>query len=209
VGGHRRIIQDNGRNRVLSRYDAQAAMVVRPSRPMHRSSFPSFALLAAIPCLAALACSRHDSRPQPAPAASSTPAPNVDRLDPQEIPEGTSSAFGLKLPRDMKVTFTGPTEVDAVGQINAERVANYVRKRVKVDGIELGAARTVFSNAHVIGDTTDRPLRVEVIVTHQGTELVVRNLAKPKILDPDLSPDDRKRQYGIDPNGDKVDPTKM
>ncbi|MBI5537201.1 MAG: hypothetical protein HY898_31055 [Deltaproteobacteria bacterium] len=176
---------------------------------MHGSSFPRFALLAALAWPAALACSRSDTGPQPAPSAPSAPAPNVDRLDPQEIPEGKESAFGLKLPRDMKITFNSPTEINAVGRINAERVANYVRKRVKVDGIELGAARTVFPNARVIGEPIDRPIRVEVIVTNEGTELVVRNLAKPKVLDPELTPDERKRQYGIDPNGDKIDPTKM
>jgi hypothetical protein len=133
----------------------------------------------------------------------------IDRLEPGEIPEGTERAFGLKIPRGMKIVYSGPEQIDAEGNYGAERMANYVRKRVKVDGVELGAARTVFDHARVLGDNSDRTVRVEVVTTEFGSRLVVKNRTPTKDLDPGLTPEERLRKYGLDPKGNVIDPTKL
>jgi hypothetical protein len=165
------------------------------------------ALASLLPLWTGLACSRAEPPPAPAPAPSAS-AP-VDRLEPNEIPEGTLLAFGLKLPRGMTLAYQGPDEVHAVGGLAPERVANYVRKHVQVEAVELGAARTVFDRARVLGDATGRPVRIEVMHYDHGTKMVVRNLAPPKVLDPELSPEDRWRKFGLDPNGNIIDPTQL
>lgn len=152
-------------------------------------------------------CGRNDA-PPPAPAAAvSKPAP--DRLAPDELAEGRDEAFGLKFPRGLKVRFRGPTRVEAEGTLKAEVVANYVRKRTKSQSIELGAARTVFEEAHIPGAKPDRPLRIEVVTTEERrTRLVVHDLSAPKV-DPTLSPEDRWKKFGFDKDGRLIDPTKM
>jgi len=177
---------------------------------MHSISLARILLPALISCLAVAACSRKE----PAPAADAAPAPpsapvNVDRLDPLEIPEGNEKAFGLTIPRGMTIVYSGAEEIDAEGPYSAERMANYVRKRVKVDGVELGAARTVFDHGRVLGDMTGRTVRVEVVTVEFGSKLVVKNLTPTKILDPQLTPEERLRQYGLDPKGNPIDPSRQ
>lgn len=156
------------------------------------------------------ACSRGDAAKPSAPVASSpsASAAALDRLSPDEIAEGVETAFDLKIPRDLRVIYRAPDEVDALGSIAAERVANFVRKRVQVDGVELGAARTVFNNARVRGEPTGRYLRVEVIAKDDTTELVVKDLTPPR-LDPNLTQEERWRKHGLDPNGAILDPTHL
>jgi hypothetical protein len=160
--------------------------------------------------LAALAHGCGAKKQPPAPLAEAPPQPpsSPDRLDPNEAAEGLESAFDLKIPRGMRVSFRGPDEVDAVGQMPAERVANYVRRRVVVDGVELGAARTVFDRARVKGEPTGRRVRVEVIADDPETKLVVRDLSLPK-ADLSLSPEERWKQFGFDKDGKLADPSRM
>lgn len=154
----------------------------------------------------AVSCSKpapppRDDGPPPAPVAS-----RADRLDPLEVPEGERKAFGLTIPRGMKVIYQGSDEVQASGMIAPDRLANYVRKRVVVDGVELGAARTVFDRAKVVGDNSGRLVRVEVVTQPFGTMLVVKNLAPPK-ADPNATPEERWKKFGRDPSGNLLDPT--
>lgn len=107
----------------------------------------------------------------------------------------------------MKVIYDGPDEVQAVGAIPPERLANYVRKHLVVDTVELGAARTVFDRAQVVGDSSGRTVRVEVIVQEQSAMLVVKNLAPPK-ADPNATPEERWKKFGRDPSGKLLDPTR-
>jgi hypothetical protein len=99
--------------------------------------------------------------------------------------------------------------VEAVGRIPAEQIANYVRKRVRVDGVELGAARTVFDRASVLGDSSGHLVRVEVEVSIDGTRLVVRSLAPHKMVDPNLTPEERRKKFGLDPKGAVIDPSHL
>lgn len=109
----------------------------------------------------------------------------------------------------MTIVYSGPEQIDAEGQYSAERLANYVRKRVRVDGVELGAARTVFDHALVLGDPSGRKVRVEVVTVEIGSRLVIKNLMPTKVVDPELTPDERRRKFGLDPNGNVLDPTQL
>lgn len=163
-------------------------------------------LLLALSSGVATSCSKPAS---PVPDAGLPAAPvasRADRLDPLEVPEGDRQAFALKVPRGMSVIYDGPDEVQATGMITPERLANYVRKRVVVDGVELGSARTVFDRARVVGDDSGRLVRIEVISQQVGTMLVVKNLSPPK-ADPNATPEERWKKFGRDPSGKLLDPT--
>ncbi len=154
------------------------------------------------------ACHRQEPTPAALPAASSAASVAPDRLEPNELAEGTEIAFKLKLPRGMQVTFRGPFEVRAEGNIEADRVANYIRKHMHSDGVEVGAARTIFGNARVRGDPQAPACQVEVIASGTRTRLIIRDLT-PEKYDPSLTPEQRWKKFGLDPNGRLIDPQHM
>ena len=157
-------------------------------------------------CVAILSCSKHKDTAQVAPSASAPPAP-VDRLEPNELAEGAEVAFEFKLPRGMTIQNRMPSEVYAVSKHQPEHVANYVRKRVLVNAVELGAVRTVFDRVKVIGATVDRPVRIEVIRLQGQTGLLIKSLLPEKVEIPSTE-EERWKRVGLLPNGQPIDPLK-
>jgi hypothetical protein len=160
--------------------------------------------LVAMLCLLSSCREEVQTAPPPPPKASARP---VDRLAPGELKEGDIDAFGLKVPHGLRLHFRGPDRVEADGDIPAERVANYVRMRTKAQSVELGAARTVFEQAKVLGVESDRRLRIEVVTVRYRTRLIVRDLTPPRI-DPALTPEERWKKHGFDKDGKLIDPNK-
>lgn len=173
---------------------------------------PSPHVTAAIVCLCSLAwmgCERDTPEASAsAPAASaSTEKPRPDRLDPGELPPGEEAAFGLKLPRVMTVIRREPFSVHSEGQVQPERVANYLRRSIDAKTVELGSVKTIFDRAVVKG-TTAPLLRIEVEKVDSGTRLIVQDLTPPKV-DPSLTPEDIWKLHGFDGEGKRLDPRKF
>ena len=95
----------------------------------------------------------------------------VDTTEPGELPEGTLVAFGLKLPRRMKLVAKMDDAVFAVGQMRLEHVANYIRRRVDTDEVDTGPSKTRFVGAKVRGG--DKTVDVEVALVSRGVQVVV------------------------------------
>jgi hypothetical protein len=132
-----------------------------------------------------------------------------DRLAPGELAPGKDVAFGLTLPRALRVYLRDPFAIHAEGRVEAERVSNYVRHQVKAQSIEVGAAKTIFNQARVEGAAApSKPLRIEVLKLDQGTRLVVVDLT-PRKVDPSLKPDDLWRIHGFDKDGKHMDPARF
>ena len=160
--------------------------------------------------LCAAACRSGDTRETPGAAAGSVRRSprTVDRLQPGELAEGKADAFGLALPREMLLERRFPDAVHAVGRIPHESVANYVRQRVEVGRIEVGAARTVFPNARIKGGRTDRSYRIEVIAGAAETRLLVKDITPPPTTQ-GLSEEERWRRAGLTPEGKPLDPKRI
>lgn len=158
-------------------------------------------------CVAAVGCKRDTPEAAPLAASSSTVKPRPDRLAPGELPPGKEVAFGLKLPRALKVVRREPFSVHSEGRVQPERVANYLRRNVDAKTIELGSVKTIFDHAVVKG-TTAPLLRIEVEKVDSGTRLVVQDLTPPK-TDPSLTPEDIWKIHGFDGEGKRLDPRKF
>ncbi|WP_437769099.1 hypothetical protein WMF27_10180 [Sorangium sp. So ce281] len=168
------------------------------------------ALAALVACASAAPACRSDAgAPAPAPQASeaATPKPPVDQALPGELAEGTEQAFGLPIPRRMKVRARFSDAVFAVGEIPAERVANYVRTRVLAGNVETGPAKTIFSRA-TVKSAPQRMIRIEVVSRAHTSELVVRDETRPP-AEQGLSVEERWRRSGLTPTGEVIDPTRL
>src|SRR5690606_25971313 len=90
--------------------------------------------------LATLAgCDAEEVMPPGTLKAPASARPPLDRLAAGELAEGRAAAFGLRLPRELVIDARFPGEVHASGPVAAESVANYVRARVDVSHVEIGA----------------------------------------------------------------------
>ena len=140
-------------------------------------------------------------------ASAAAPDPKlVDRLAPGELEPGASQVFGFEVPRSMDVKGAFLEVAYLEGRVTPEALANYVRERVEVDRVEIGAASTVFSRAHIKrGD----PERLYELVVSPGngntTELVIRDVTPRPRNPPGMSEADRWRQAGRKPDGTPLD----
>lgn len=122
----------------------------------------------------------------------------VDTTEPGELPEGTLVAFGLKLPRRMKLVAKMDDAVFAVGQMRLEHVANYIRRRVDTEEVDTGPSKTRFVGAKVRGG--DKTVDVEVALVSRGVQVVVRDRTR-KPAEDGLSDKDRWDRVGLTPDG--------
>lgn len=123
----------------------------------------------------------------------------VDSVPEGTLAEGSIEAFGLKLPRPMRLVASLPDAVHAKADLSLERVSNYVRERVEAERVETAPRKTVFLGAKLPG--TPRVLRVEVIAAAANrVELVVRD-ETPRPMAPGLSEEERWRRAGQTPDG--------
>ena len=122
----------------------------------------------------------------------------VDTTEPGELPEGTLVAFGLKLPRRMKLVAKMDDAVFAVGQMRLEDVANYIRRRVDTDEVDTGPSKTRFVGAKVRGG--DKTVDIEVAIVPRGVQVVVRDRTR-KPAEEGLSEKDRWDRVGLTPDG--------
>lgn len=169
----------------------------------------SLALVLAV--LASPACRK--SVTSAAPAASTSAAPSakpLDHLAPGELAQGKSQVFGFDVPLDMQIRGQFDDVAYLEGRVAPEAVANYVRDRVEVEHVEIGAAGTVFPNARIRNGAPDRSYQFEVVRDHGYTRLVIRDTTPRRPDVPkDTSQQDRWRRAGRGPDGRILDPAQL
>jgi hypothetical protein len=157
--------------------------------------------------LGALGCGRRESAaPVPAPSPSSS-VRAADRLLPGELAEGPDRPMGLAIPRDMHLLRVFDDSAIARGRVAAEAVANYVRKRVDAQAVEIGTGRTVFPKAHVKGQPERKLVRIDVTAGADSTELLLHDITPPEVP-VGLSEEERWRKAGVVP-GKPFDPSAL
>jgi hypothetical protein len=161
--------------------------------------------------LALLGCGKgpgSSSGPTAAGSGASPPstATPVDHLAPGELAESKVSLFGLRMPYAMRLQFQFDTEALAVGEVEPEQVANYVRARVTGGKLSVGASQTLFEDVHV--GTDARPLRIKIERLKGLCRLEVRDTTPPPPPPgpPPQNDVERWRRAGYNPDGTLIDP---
>jgi hypothetical protein len=176
-------------------------------------SRPVTALLALLAGAVACSACQKDEEPAADPNASATapvaaPTPR-DHLVPGELLEGSEVAFGLRLPRGTKVQSVFPQQIVAACDAKAADVANYIRPRVSMGRVGVGAASTMFERVQVAANPgRELVIRVEEASTGTGSRITVRDVTPPPLA-PGLSDEERWKQVGMTPGGHVVDPTHL
>jgi hypothetical protein len=157
-------------------------------------------------------CASCHGKADPSPAAaSSEPAAKpraqtpVDRLAPDELAAGTGDVWGFVVPREMRVEHRFRDMAQLVGPVTPDALANYVRDRVVVSHVEIGAARSIFPNARIKAGAADRVYEFDVIPEPGNTRLIIHDTTPPEAT-PGLSDAERWKQAGLTPEGRPLDP---
>ncbi len=173
-----------------------------------RASFVTRGPLALAALLACIGCHRKS-----APVGMSTAAPTassakpIDHLASDELAAGSSEVWGFTVPRDMHIEHRFPEIAYVVGPVTPEALANYVRDRVTVSHVEIGAGRTIFPNAKIKGGS-DHYYELDVIPEPGATRLQIQDLTPVKVI-PGLSDEERWKQAGLTPQGRPLDMKKF
>ncbi len=154
-----------------------------------------------------LGCKRGDGAAAGAsaqPSASVAPPP-VDRLAPGELAPGKRQVFGFVVPQQMTVLSHSPERALLEGDVEAGEVIDYVRTRVEVSHVEIGAGRTIFPRAHIKDGPPDRVYQLEIIPDRRRTTMTIEDTTpRPKDTE-NISQEERWRRAGRRPDG-SVDP---
>jgi hypothetical protein len=141
----------------------------------------------------------------PAPVASAS-AP-IDHLAPDELVEGDKKAFGVTLPRDVKVDGAFADLVLASAHLPVHPLAKYFRARLTDGSMHEGEESASFEHVRVPGNTASE-YGVRVYLSSGFTRIEMRDTT-PKPV-PDLPNDEaRWKQAGLTPQGKILDPTHL
>ena len=148
-----------------------------------------------------------------APQASVSAKP-VDHLAPKELLEGDAKAFGIVLPRGVRLDQSFADVVYASGPVDTQAAVQYIRVRVRegkmIEPDFAGDGKTTFDHVKVPA-MPDKQLVVSVKPAKGAvgvTQIEVRDVTPTKA--PEL-PDEaaRWRAAGLTPEGRVLDPTKL
>jgi hypothetical protein len=123
----------------------------------------------------------------------------IDTTVEGELPEGQVEAFGLILPRRMRIVAQMNDAVFVEGQLRLEHVSNFIRRRVDSDQIETGPSKTVFAEARVKA-APKNVVEVEVSIVARGVRVIVRNKTR-KAAEEGLTEAERWKRAGLTPDG--------
>jgi len=146
----------------------------------------------------------------PASTLASPPAsaPPVDHLGPDELLEGSETAFGIPLPQGLVVAHRYPDTVEATGTMTVHALVLYFRSRLQ--GGSLRESEKVATFEHVttpgLPPYTELTIRFAVALNETRVQLISTTHPPGPEL-PDVP--SRWRQVGLTPNGKVLDPTHL
>jgi hypothetical protein len=131
----------------------------------------------------------------------------VDHLAPGELAEGSQTAFGVTLPRDLQVRESYVDVVTATGPVSVHALVRYLAARLEGGSLREGAEAATFE--HVAARSKPEPeLLVRVTSVLGGSRLEMHKVTH---LPASSLPDEasRWRQVGLTPQGKIIDPSHL
>ncbi len=89
------------------------------------------------------------------------------------------------------------------GEVDANAVVTYVRDRVAVSHVELGAGRTIFPQARIRQGLPERLYQIEVVPIRRQTQIVIEDVT-PAPAPSGLSQEELWRRAGRGPDGKPI-----
>jgi hypothetical protein len=168
---------------------------------------PGLRLLLWLACAssAALACDAKNA--VQAPVDLSAPA-SADRLQPDEALPEAEIAFGLPMPRGMRLTRYFDDSAYFSGTLELATVLDQIKSQVLARDVELSEQRAIFPLAYIKGDAAKRLFRIEVTGNRQGSQVYVKNIT-PVPAPRGLSQAEIWRRAGRKPDGSLLDPNQV
>jgi len=196
---------------------------VRPERVSRRESWrvrvgAAIGLLLPVALVFSVAagCKREEPFQRGPPEWQPPVAGPIDETAPGELAEGKEEAFGLVLPKRLKVNRRFDDAVFASGNPTADQVATYFRGRVTAKNVQTGPSKTLFEQARLAPSVprpnagSERVLRIEVIANGASgeTDVIVRDVTPLKDVT-GLTEEERWRRHGLTKEGKVIDPTRL
>jgi hypothetical protein len=163
--------------------------------------------------LATTTCRRHPGEGESAADAESSRAPAQpissettppDHLAPGELVEGNERAFGIALPRDVRVTQSFVDLVAATEPASVHAVTQYLSARLEGGTLREGKESATFE--HVTARGKPEPeLIVKITSVFAGSRLEIQKVTHQQVR---LLPDEEARwhEVGLTPQGKVLDP---
>jgi hypothetical protein len=158
-------------------------------------------------CIGACLAGCHErSAPSLAPAASEPPTP--DRLAQNERLPEAETAFGVPLPAGMRLTRHFDDAAYFAGDVPLDTLVEHLQKYVRARDVQTRGQGVVFARATVIGDETQRLLRIELRPTARGTRLHMQDVTPPPALT-GANEAEIWRKAGRNPDGTPIDQNRL
>lgn len=155
----------------------------------------------------ALLCACERSRP-PLPTEVA-PQATPDRLPPeQQRASETATAFGLSLPKGMRLTRQFNDSAYFMGRMDLVSVVEHLKPHLEAQRMEIKPGYTAFENARLKGDTSEKRLRVGVSAEGPGTQVFVQNVTPPP-TPRGVSEAEMWRRAGRNPDGTPLDQNQL
>lgn len=159
-----------------------------------------------VSALIGLSCHGKSEAPPP-PAESAAPAP--DRLAAEERLPDSEVAFGLPLPRGMRLSRHFGDGAYFAGPIGMTALLEHVRGHVQAQDVQLRGRRAVMPRAIIKGDAERRTFRIEISTTGRGSLLHIKDVTPPVLATRGLPEAEIWRRAGRKPDGTLLDSREM
>lgn len=155
--------------------------------------------------LAALAVGCHS---KPVESVEDEPAPSTpDRLTNDERLPEAETAFGLPIPKGMRLTRHFSEAAYFAGSLDMSTALDHVRKYVEARDVEMTHNHAIFSRARIKGNA-DGIFRIEVSATPRGSQVHIKDITPPPLAR-GLSEPEMWQRAGRKPDGTLIDPNQV
>jgi hypothetical protein len=144
--------------------------------------------------------------PDDVPVSESAPAP--DRLTAAEKLPEAETAFGLPIPKGMRLVRHFNDAAYFAGDLDMRHALEHVRKYVVASDVQMLAKGALFSRAYIVGDDSKRLVRILVTPIQNGTQIRIQDITPPRAMT-GLSQAEILRQAGRNPDGTVMDQNQL